>query len=81
MPTRPSSRVPDERWGETGVAFVVLAVGTAVSGEELLAHCRERLARSKVPRAVRFVPALPRSGTSKVLKDELRARLAEEASA
>jgi len=73
--------VPDERWGETGVAFVVLAAGTAVSGEELLAHCRERLARSKVPRAVRFVPALPRSGTSKVLKDELRARLAEEASA
>jgi fatty-acyl-CoA synthase len=65
--------VPDERWGETGVAFIVVRDGAAVSEEELLLHCRARLAKYKVPRAVRLVDELPRSAMNKVLKDELRA--------
>ena len=68
--------VPDERWGEVGVAFVVASGG--VSPDELLAHVRERLARFKAPKAVRFVDVLPRSGMGKVQKDELRALLVEE---
>jgi fatty-acyl-CoA synthase len=68
--------VPDERWGEVGVAFVVLS-GEA-SEEELVEHVRGRLARFKAPKAVRFVDALPRSGMGKVQKDELRASLLEE---
>jgi fatty-acyl-CoA synthase len=68
--------VPDERWGEVGVAFVVLS-GDA-SEEELVEHVRERLARFKAPKAVRFVDVLPRSGMGKVQKDELRASLLEE---
>jgi fatty-acyl-CoA synthase len=68
--------VPDERWGEVGVAFVV-AKGP-VSEEALVAHCRERLARFKVPKRVRFVDALPMSAMNKVLKDELRAHETEE---
>jgi fatty-acyl-CoA synthase len=67
--------VPDEQWGEAGVAFVV--AGADVSEDELIAHCRARLAKFKVPRAVRFVDELPRSAMNKVLKDELRASLAE----
>jgi fatty-acyl-CoA synthase len=67
--------VPDERWGETGVAFVVVEPGLTVSEEELLAHCRDRLARYKVPRGVRFLDELPRSAMNKVLKDELAASL------
>ena len=63
--------VPDERWGEVGVAFVVAA--EPVDDETLIAHCRERLARYKVPKRVRFVDALPMSAMNKVLKDELRA--------
>jgi fatty-acyl-CoA synthase len=63
--------VADERWGEVGVAFVVLA--DSVAGDELLAHCRDRLAHYKVPKRVRFVDALPLSAMNKVLKDELRA--------
>jgi fatty-acyl-CoA synthase len=59
--------VPDERWGESGVAFVV---GTATE-EELLAFCRERLARFKVPKAVRFVDELPRNSLGKVQKSAL----------
>ena len=65
--------VPDERWGEVGIAFVALRAGHEAAGGELLDHCRTRLARFKVPKAVRFVDALPRSGMGKVPKDELRA--------
>ena len=62
--------VPDERWGEIGVAFVV--VKEPVSDEALVEHCRERLAGYKVPKRVVFVDALPMSAMNKVLKDELR---------
>jgi fatty-acyl-CoA synthase len=62
---------PDERWGEAGIAFVVLEDGSAATPEELREWCSARLARFKVPREVRFVDELPRSGMGKVLKDEL----------
>ncbi len=65
--------VPDARWGEACAAFVVLRDDAAATGDELVAHCRERLARFKVPKTVAFVDALPRSSLGKVLKDELRA--------
>jgi fatty-acyl-CoA synthase len=68
--------VPDERWGESGVAFVVRAAD--VFEDELIGFMGERLARFKVPKAVRFVDVLPRSAMNKVLKDELRASLTEE---
>ena len=66
----------DERWGEVGVAFVVLS--STAREDELLAHCRSRLAGFKVPKRVRFVDALPMSAMNKVLKDELRALDVEE---
>jgi fatty-acyl-CoA synthase len=66
--------VADERWGEVGVAFVVVREGADVAEEELLEGCRERLARFKVPVAVRFLDELPRSAVDKVLKTELRER-------
>jgi fatty-acyl-CoA synthase len=72
--------VPDERWGEVGIAAVMLAAGTAATEEELLEHCRARLARFKVPKGVRFLDELPRSAMGKVLKDELRGVLAREVS-
>jgi fatty-acyl-CoA synthase len=69
--------VADERWGETGVAFVVLRPASSASAEELVAHCSERLARFKVPSRVVFLDELPRSGMNKVRKDELAALVAE----
>ena len=63
--------VPDERWGEACLAFVVLRAGEATE-EELLEHCRGRLARYKVPKGVRFVESLPRNALDKVVKSELR---------
>jgi fatty-acyl-CoA synthase len=70
--------VPDESWGEAGVAFVVLADGSHTTEAELLDHCLVRLAKYKVPRAVRFVDGLPRSAMNKVLKSELVAELDRE---
>ena len=70
--------VPDERWGEVGVAWVVARRDTTVDEDSLLDLCRQRLARYKVPRAVRFVDALPRSSMDKVLKDDLVSRWQQE---
>ncbi len=69
--------VPDARWGEVGMAFVVTR--DSIGADELLAWCRERLARFKVPREVRFIDRLPRSGMNKVLKRELLEGLASDA--
>ena len=63
--------VADDRWGEVGIAFVVVDRDT--TEDELLAHCRERLARFKVPKAVRFVDEIPRNSMGKIQKSELRA--------
>lgn len=70
--------VPHERWGEVGVAFVVVRGHEGVDAGELLATCHKRLAKFKVPKEVRFVDALPRSAVNKVLKTELRERYLSE---
>jgi fatty-acyl-CoA synthase len=62
--------VPDERWGEVGVAFVVC---DGVTEEELLEWCRARLGRFKVPKSFRFIGEIPRNSMGKVQKQELRA--------
>ncbi|HEY3229144.1 MAG TPA: long-chain-fatty-acid--CoA ligase [Roseiflexaceae bacterium] len=64
--------VPDERWGETVKAIVVLRAGAAATAEELIAFCRGKLAGFERPRSVDFVDALPRTPTGKVLKRVLR---------
>jgi fatty-acyl-CoA synthase len=64
--------VPDPRWGEVPRALVVLKPGVQVTAEELLEFCRGRLTHYKCPRSVEFLDALPRTGTGKVLKKELR---------
>jgi acyl-CoA synthetase (AMP-forming)/AMP-acid ligase II len=70
--------VADERWGEAGVAFVVLEQGAEATADELREWCRTRLARYKTPRDVRFLDTLPRSAMGKILKDELAALVERE---
>lgn len=65
--------VPDREWGERVRAYVVLRPGMDVTAERIAAHCAETLAKSKVPREIRFLDHLPRNPTGKVLKRELRA--------
>ena len=67
--------LPDERWGERPMAFIVLREGETLTAEAVRAHCRARLAPFKAPDRVEFVAALPRSASGKVLKRELRAQL------
>jgi fatty-acyl-CoA synthase len=62
--------VPDERWGEVCVAFLVL--DAPVSEEELRAHCEDRLARFKVPKAFHVVDELPRNSMGKIQKSALK---------
>jgi fatty-acyl-CoA synthase len=65
--------VPDERWGEVGRAFVVLRPDSTVEPAELLASLDGRIARYKIPKSVVYVDAMPRTGSGKVLKSQLRA--------
>jgi fatty-acyl-CoA synthase len=68
--------VPDQRWGEAGVAWVVLAAGAGAAGpEDIRSWARTRLAAFKVPAEIRVVTELPRNATGKVVKAELRRRL------
>ncbi len=62
---------PDEKWGETPIAFVELASGAEASEAELLAHCRERLAGFKRPKRL-VLGELPKTSTGKIRKNELR---------
>ena len=69
--------VPDDVWGERGVAFVVSVAGAGLSADEVLAHARRNLAAFKIPVHVEFVDELPRSTIEKLA----RARLREQARA
>lgn len=64
--------IPDARWGEAIKAAVVLAPGATATAEELIAYCREHLAKFKCPASIDFLDELPRNPTGKILKRTLR---------
>ena len=65
--------IPDERWGETVHAVVVLRPDTEATPDELIAHCHELIAGYKCPKSITFSgEPLPKSGPGKILKKELR---------
>ncbi|MGH9169472.1 MAG: AMP-binding protein [Acidimicrobiales bacterium] len=64
--------VPDDRWGETVKALVVLRPETTTSEEEIVAFCRSKLAHFKCPTSVEFRQELPRTATGKLQKFRLR---------
>jgi o-succinylbenzoate---CoA ligase len=61
----------DARWGCVPVAFVALRPGASATPDELIAFCRERLARYKVPARVHVVDALPRNAAGKLVRHKL----------
>ena len=65
--------VPDEKRGETVKAFVSLKPGATVTPDELIAHCKQRMAAYKYPRQVVIIDELPKTVTGKILRRELRA--------
>ena len=64
--------VPDDRWGERVLAIVVPERGADVTGPQLIAYAKERLAAYKCPKSVEFRDTLPRNPSGKILKTELR---------
>lgn len=71
--------VADDRWGEVGLAVVVLRNGAQLAPDELRAHLAERLARYKLPKHLEFAAELPKSGAGKILKTALRERFEAQA--
>lgn len=64
---------PDPQWGEVPAAFVVLKPGRDLTEEQLCEFLRARIARFKMPRRFQFsANALPKTGTGKIIKRELR---------
>ena len=68
---------PDPEWGEVIVAFVVLQQGSTMSAQDLDAYCLNEIARFKRPKRYELVDSLPKNNYGKVLKTELRQRLAQ----
>jgi fatty-acyl-CoA synthase len=64
--------LPDEKWGETPHAFVVLRDGATATEDDLIAFARQHLAHFKAPRGVTFVGELPKTATGKIQKFVLR---------
>jgi fatty-acyl-CoA synthase len=70
--------VPDEKWGETGMAFIVPAQGETVPEEEVFEYLEGKVAKFKYPKLIRFMGDLPLTPTMKVKKAVLKERLAKE---
>ncbi|MGO3146978.1 MAG: class I adenylate-forming enzyme family protein [Leucobacter sp.] len=70
--------VPDEKWGEAPVAYVIPRKGQSVSADELLEECRQTLTKFKVPHLVLVVDELPMTAMGKVQKHVLRAQYREQ---
>jgi fatty-acyl-CoA synthase len=67
---------PDDKWGERVVAVVQLQSGTTIDPTELIAFAKERIGSVKAPKEILLWPDLPRSKVGKVLKPDIKARLA-----
>src|SRR5215204_1209072 len=64
--------VPDDKWGEMVTALIVVAEGEQVTEEELIAHCRGKIAGYKIPKRVEIRDELARTATGKIQKFKLR---------
>lgn len=71
--------VPDEKWGETIKALVVIGAGAEVTERDLINHCRAKIAHYKCPTSVEFRDELARTATGKLQKFKLRAPYWESA--
>ncbi len=64
--------IPDEKWGEVGLACIVLKDGESMTESEALQFCSDRLARFKIPKVVRFVSEIPTNAAQKVMRKKLK---------
>jgi fatty-acyl-CoA synthase len=64
--------IPDDNWGEAVKAMVVVKPGKELTAHDIIAFAHERIARFKTPRSIEFLEALPRNGSGKILRRQLR---------
>jgi fatty-acyl-CoA synthase len=64
--------VPDEKWGEAVRAIVVLKPGQKATDQEIIQFCKDRIAHYKAPKSIDFMDVLPKTGSGKIQKRELR---------
>jgi len=64
--------IPDKKWGEVGLACIVLKEGEAMTEEEAINFCNDRLARYKIPKVVSFASELPMNAAQKIIRKKLR---------
>ena len=69
--------IPDEKWGESVCAAVILKEGKTLTEEKVINYCKENLASYKKPRKVVFCTAFPKNPVGKVQKDELKKQVLE----
>ncbi|NND06559.1 MAG: long-chain fatty acid--CoA ligase [Saprospiraceae bacterium] len=66
--------VPDKKWGETGKAFVVRSSGSELTIDQIIAHCKHRLAAFKIPKYITFVDSIPKNESGKVDRKTLKGK-------
>ena len=64
--------VPDPKWGQVPALFVAFHDGESMTFDEILSFMTNSLAKYKIPKYVKILPALPRNGTGKIVRNELR---------
>ena len=64
--------IPDEKWGEVGMASIILKDGESMKEAEAIAICDGKLARYKIPKVIRFVDELPMTAAQKIIRKKLR---------
>ena len=64
--------VPDDKWGQVPALFVAFHDGESMTSDEILSFMTNSLAKYKIPKYVKILPALPRNGTGKIVRNELR---------
>lgn len=64
--------VPDDKWGQVPALFVAFHDGESMTADDILSFMTKSLAKYKVPKYVKILPALPRNGTGKIVRNELR---------
>jgi fatty-acyl-CoA synthase len=64
--------IPNQKWGEAVKGFVVLKSGQKATEQEIIQFCKERIAHYKAPKSIDFIGALPRTGSGKIHKKDLR---------
>jgi acyl-CoA synthetase (AMP-forming)/AMP-acid ligase II len=64
--------VPDPKWGEAVKAVVVLKPGEEATEEKIIQYCKQHIASYKAPKSVDFISELPKTGSGKIFKKELR---------